>query len=40
MLDGPRGVAFDEKESVSIMINEEDHLRLQVLRSGFSLDEA
>ena len=40
VLDGPRGVAFDSKESVSIMVNEEDHLRLQVLRSGFSLDEA
>jgi protein arginine kinase len=40
VLDGPRCVAFDEKESVSIMVNEEDHLRLQVLRSGFSLDEA
>jgi protein arginine kinase len=40
VLDGPRGVAFDEKESVSVMVNEEDHLRLQVLRSGFSLDEA
>jgi protein arginine kinase len=40
VLDGPRGVAFDPKESVSIMVNEEDHLRLQVLRSGFSLDEA
>lgn len=39
-LDGPRGVALDEKESVSVMVNEEDHLRLQVLRSGFALDEA
>jgi protein arginine kinase len=39
VLDGPRGVAFDEKESVSVMVNEEDHLRLQVLRSGFALDE-
>src|SRR5439155_3864520 len=38
--DGPRGVAFDERESVSIMINEEDQLRLQVMRSGLSLDEA
>src|SRR5437764_12910000 len=38
--DGPRGVAFDERESVSIMINEEDHLREQVMRSGFALDEA
>lgn len=37
---GPCGVAFDERESVSIMINEEDHLRLQVLRSGFALEEA
>ncbi|MDB5313544.1 MAG: putative ATP:guanido phosphotransferase [Gemmataceae bacterium] len=40
VLDGPRGVALDGKESVSVMVNEEDHLRLQVLRSGFSLDEA
>jgi protein arginine kinase len=28
------------QETVSIMINEEDHLRLQVMRSGFALDEA
>jgi protein arginine kinase len=40
VLDGPRGVAVDDKESVSVMVNEEDHLRLQVLRSGFALDEA
>ena len=40
VLDGPRGVAFDVKESVSVMVNEEDHLRLQVLRSGFDLEEA
>jgi protein arginine kinase len=39
-LDGPRGVAFDPTESASVMVNEEDHLRLQVLRSGFALDEA
>jgi protein arginine kinase len=38
--EGPRGVAFDEKESVSLMVNEEDQLRLQVMRSGFTLDEA
>ena len=37
--DGPRGVAVSEAEDVSIMINEEDHLRLQVLRSGFDLDD-
>ncbi|HVL14867.1 MAG TPA: protein arginine kinase [Gemmata sp.] len=40
VLDGPRGVAFDASESASVMVNEEDHLRLQVLRSGFALDEA
>jgi protein arginine kinase len=39
-IDGPRGVAFDPTESASVMVNEEDHLRLQVLRSGFALDEA
>ena len=27
-------------ESVSIMINEEDHIRLQVMRQGLCLDEA
>jgi protein arginine kinase len=36
----PRGVAVGEDESVSIMINEEDHLRMQVLRSGLRLTEA
>jgi protein arginine kinase len=40
VLDGPRGVAIDGKESISVMVNEEDHLRLQVLRSGFALEEA
>ena len=38
--EGPRGVAFDEKETVSVMVNEEDQLRLQVIRSGLSLEEA
>ena len=38
--DGPRGVALAPRETVSVMINEEDHLRLQVMRSGFALDEA
>src|SRR5947207_1576138 len=38
--DGPRGVAFDEREAVSIMINEEDQLRLQVMRSGLALEQA
>ena len=34
-----RGVGFSGEENVSLMINEEDHLRIQVLRSGFALDE-
>jgi protein arginine kinase len=38
--EGPRGVAVGPKETVSLMVNEEDHLRLQVMRSGFALDEA
>ena len=37
--EGARGVAITGEENVSLMINEEDHLRMQVLRSGFSLDE-
>src|SRR5271168_843061 len=38
--DGPRGVALAPTETISVMVNEEDHLRLQVMRSGFSLNEA
>ena len=37
--EGPRGVAVAPQETVSLMVNEEDHLRLQVMRSGFALDE-
>jgi protein arginine kinase len=37
--EGPRGVAVAPRESVSLMVNEEDHLRLQVIHSGFSLDQ-
>lgn len=37
---GARAVAFDPSESAAVMINEEDHLRMQVLRSGLQLDEA
>ena len=40
ILEGPRGVAFDERESVSIMVNEEDQIRMQSMRSGFDLDTA
>jgi len=39
-LEGPRGVAFDDRESVSVMVNEEDHLRIQVMRSGLDLEDA
>lgn len=35
---GSRGVCFTEGEKVSLMINEEDHLRIQVFQSGFDLD--
>ena len=38
--EGARGVAVGENETMSIMVNEEDHLRLQVLRSGLQLEEA
>ncbi len=36
---GSRGVGFTGEENISLMINEEDHLRIQVLRSGFALDD-
>src|SRR5207244_12458479 len=35
-----RGVAIGENEAVALMVNEEDHIRLQVLQSGFQLQEA
>ncbi len=34
---GARGVCLGGGETISIMVNEEDHLRLQSLRSGFQL---
>lgn len=37
---GARGACISPKETVSLMINEEDHLRMQVLRSGYDLDSA
>ena len=36
---GQRGVGVSAEENISLMINEEDHLRMQVLRSGLALDE-
>lgn len=39
--DEPRGVAISSPdERLSIMVNEEDHLRIQVLRSGLELADA
>ncbi len=36
---GSRGVAIGDRETVALMVNEEDHLRIQDLRSGLQLDE-
>lgn len=38
--EGPRGACYSPSESISIMVCEEDHLRLQVLRSGMELEAA
>ncbi|MBC7345959.1 MAG: protein arginine kinase [Clostridia bacterium] len=38
--DGQRAVVLNPEESVSIMINEEDHLRLQVLLPALQLHES
>lgn len=35
--DGAKAVAISDQEIISIMINEEDHLRIQVIQSGFDL---
>ncbi len=37
---GPRAVAVDSREQFGVMVNEEDHLRIQVMHSGLDLDEA
>jgi protein arginine kinase len=37
---GSRGVAVSDEETVAVMINEEDHLRIQSLRSGLQLQAA
>ncbi len=39
MSDRPRAVVVDEKGRESLMINEEDHLRLQFFRAGMQLQE-
>lgn len=35
-----KGLCISDKEVMSIMINEEDHLRIQVMKSGFDLRDA
>lgn len=37
---GPRGVAFGSDEVLSVMVNEEDHLRIQAVRSSLSIRDA
>lgn len=37
--EGPRGVSVGPAENLSVMVNEEDHLRIQVMHSGFSLGD-
>lgn len=34
-----KAVAIGDKEVINIMVNEEDHLRIQVMQSGFNLQE-
>lgn len=38
--EGSRGVILDRNERFSVMVNEEDHLRIQVMQSGLDLTEA
>lgn len=37
---GPRAVLVEPRETFSVMVNEEDHLRIQVMHSGFDLEPA
>ena len=38
--NGARGVYFDKQEACGFMINEEDHLRMQVMHSGLDMESA
>lgn len=38
--EGARAVVIDGRERFSVMINEEDHLRIQVMKSGLDLQSA
>lgn len=37
---GPRGAIFGRDEVVSVMVNEEDHLRIQAVRTSLALEAA
>ncbi|RMG01100.1 MAG: protein arginine kinase [Planctomycetota bacterium] len=39
-MKGPRAVIIDHDERFSIMVNEEDHIRIQVMQSGLNLAAA
>ncbi|MCL2547447.1 MAG: ATP--guanido phosphotransferase [Oscillospiraceae bacterium] len=36
---GTRGAAIDQQNGISVMVNEEDHLRIQAIQPGFSLKD-
>ncbi len=38
--EGSRGVVLADNEQASLMVNEEDHLRIQVIQSGLNLQSA
>ena len=38
--EGARSVAIDNHEKFSLMVNEEDHLRIQLMKSGLDLENA
>ncbi len=38
--DGPRALFLHEKEGLAVMVGEEDHLRIQAILPGLSLEEA
>ncbi len=38
-LNGDRGVVFDESFQTGIMINEEDHIRMQCIRNGYCAND-
>ena len=37
---GPKGIVISENEAVSVMLLEEDHIRIQVILGGLQLEKA